>query len=363
MSNSLRPVRLARIATKQHVLLSPLEWEGPGCITYSNFLRVNREFAEQHAQRLWVRAIHKSPSVILGELPNETNLVVPNEEDFLPVTQNFETVAEQVPPYFGQSDLAKVGSWPGDALEVPQTAVLIARFGIRTWGHWLGELLPKVVVVEAAFPMKYSYILPQEVATAPGFKTLLESLQYYGIGFDRLLLLPPGKYRLRKLLSVSSVWNPTKMHPEAADLMRGSSRPVETSARRKVALLRTESSTRNVFNLSEVKKLLTDSGFETVETGRLSFSEQVHTFATAETIVGVLGSGLTGLPYCRQGVRVLTLAPGKWGDLFFFAMMQLRDAKLADIRGHQQEGDPRGPAEAAFFVSATEIANGLAALG
>jgi capsular polysaccharide biosynthesis protein len=100
-----------------------------------------------------------------------------------------------------------------------------------------------------------------------------------------------------------------------------------------------------------------------VEIGSLPFADQVATFAAAETVVSVLGSGLSGLLYAPSGVNVLTLAPSRWLDLFFFALMQNRDAHLADIRGPQDPADPRDAAVARFVVERQEIRLGLRALG
>ena len=79
-----------------------------------------------------------------------------------------------------------------------------------------------------------------------------------------------------------------------------------------------------------------------VEIGGLSFAEQVATFAAAQTIVGVLGSGLSGMLYSPAGVRVLTLAPSRWSDLFFFALMQNRDRAAGGYsRPARSSGQPK----------------------
>ena len=59
---------------------------------------------------------------------------------------------------------------------------------------------------------------------------------------------------------------------------------------------------------------------------------------------------------------MLTLAPSRWWDLFFFALLQTRDGRLADIRGVQDPTDRRNPAVARFVVEVAEIEKGLKAL-
>ena len=100
-----------------------------------------------------------------------------------------------------------------------------------------------------------------------------------------------------------------------------------------VALLRRESTTRNLANVEEVCTYLQSRGWSIVDIALLDFLDQVTVFASAENIISVLGSGLTGLMYSPEGAKVVTLAPSNWGDLFFFSLMQERRVRLADIRG------------------------------
>ncbi len=79
-------------------------------------------------------------------------------------------------------------------------------------------------------------------------------------------------------------------------------------------------------------------------------------------MVSVLGSGLTGLLYAPEGVEIITLAPSKWGDQFFFALMQDRRASLVDLRGPSVSADPDAARTANFQISLTDLVDGLAAL-
>lgn len=363
MLNKVRSIPLRDLSVHSRIMLGATYWEAPECIVYSNFSRLNRSFGMHHERGLWVRAVHTIPEVILGRLPQSTDLVVPSGEDFIPITQHAEALAEQVPPYFKSDDLEKVLSWEGPVIEIGHPSVIIGRFGIRTWGHWIGELLPKIIVVEESLPLRYKYILPAEIRSLSGFTTLLESLQYYGIGLDRLVLLSPGRYHFSELYAVSSVWSPTKIHPDAVALMRTSIKvPLQQIRRGKIALLRNESKTRNIENVKEVARILSENGFTPVDIGHLSFADQVQAFASAEVVAGVLGSGFSGLLYSPDNVKVLSFAPSSWGDLFFFSLMQLRNAKLVDIRGLPAKGDQRTSANAQFELKTSEVLGGLSIL-
>jgi capsular polysaccharide biosynthesis protein len=127
-------------------------------------------------------------------------------------------------------------------------------------------------------------------------------------------------------------------------------------------LLRRSTRTRNIVNIAEVEATLVSHGFAIVDIEELNFRQQVDLFRNVRSVVGVLGSGLTGLMYAPRGVRVLTLAPAKWGDLFFYSMMQDRNAAFADIRGHSTETGHMGVATSAFNVPINALVAGLDAI-
>jgi Glycosyltransferase 61 len=114
--------------------------------------------------------------------------------------------------------------------------------------------------------------------------------------------------------------------------------------------------------VEEIEWFLHSHGWRIIDVGEQSFAEQVATFRGASAIVSVLGSGLAGLIYAPRGVKVLTLAPAGWADGFFFAMMQNRNASLAEIRGPKLVGDPRPVATSRFRVKLEDIEHGLRGL-
>ncbi|HEY4171772.1 MAG TPA: glycosyltransferase family 61 protein, partial [Rhodopila sp.] len=134
---------------------------------------------------------------------------------------------------------------------------------------------------------------------------------------------------------MTSAWSEERvLHPEVAMLMReqGPRDRDPSPGWLKVALLRRTARSRNIQNIAAVESLLVANGLTLVDIERLNFRQQVDLFKNASAIVCVLGSGLSGLIYAPRGVQVLTVAPGEWGDLFFYSMIQERDAIFADVR-------------------------------
>jgi hypothetical protein len=359
------PLPIKRMTAAALCLLPPTEIEVPGCLTYTNIPDFGWNFGNHLLRNLYRPRICRLPAVELRRFPPEARLAVPNGEELLPI-RGEQVAAEQIHP-----------SWPDEQLQqaltacsttdfIDESAIIIGRFGMRTWGHWLGELLPKIMCVEALQPLHYKYLFPAPLISDPMLRSQRESLEFYGLDRERLLLVQPGRsYRFRELASVTSVWSDHMVHPAAIELMRNHANIPSEGVHRpdRIALLRRESSTRNLANLEEIQWFLLAHGWSIVDIGEQSFAEQVATFEAASAIISVLGSGLAGLPYAPRSVKVLTLAPIDWADGFFFAMMQNRDATLADIRGLKSPDDPRRVADARFCVKVEDIARGLRGLG
>lgn len=359
-------VPIAEFDTLSEVLIESIIVDSPKCLVHTNFLALNEEFGRHHLRDLYVAKQHTIPAIRLHRFPPGVSLAVRDGEDFIPYIGD-RALAEQIRSYWTDDDVASTVAGAAGLTELSEEAVLIARYGVRTWGHWLGELLPKVVCVEHAYPDRFRYVVPESVMTDSTLRATRQSLEAYGIGAERLLFVRGGlRYRFANLFVVSPVWFPgCPLHPRMVGLMRAII-PEPDRIRElpnSVALLRRESTTRQLANVVVVGIYLQSRGWSIVDVAHLDFVDQVKLFAGAENIVSVLGSGLAGLMYSPEGVKVLTLAPSNWGDLFFFSLMQERQARLADIRGLSLAETPADAAWQRFVLDIADLQTGLQALG
>jgi hypothetical protein len=224
-------------------------------------------------------------------------------------------------------------------VDVTRECVLLARFGEDVWGHWLLELLPRAVAAEAAYPGRFTFAVPKHTTQPFGeersfARSVLESLAAYGISSERLLRLDIDRnYRFRSLYLIEAAWSARIPHPQMLDLMREAiCQPVPAGPGARIALLRADATTRSVFNAAQLVDQLTDEGFRMTEMGHLTFIEQVAAWRDADTVFGVLGSGMAGLVYARDAVRLITAAPANWCDFYFCPLIQMRRGINAEIR-------------------------------
>lgn len=318
-----------------HHLLAPCDFEVGSCLTYSNISRFDWPFGKHLLSNLYIPRVCRVEEVTLRRAPKNTLLFVPNGEEAVPVVSG-KPIHEQVHPGWSVDDYRSQLQSCRQVARLDQEAILLTRYGMRTWGHWLGEILPKAAIVEERFPNRYEYLIPRALLTDASLSTQRESLRSINIPANRLVVLEERTvYACDGLLLVSSVWSDRSMHPHAIDALRATTPGsyVSAIATERVALLRRESKTRRIANLGEVEKVLCDNGFTPVDLETAPYSEQVCCFRHATNIVSILGSGLTGLIFSPKHVKVITLAPVGWSDDFFYSLMRNRKASLIDLRG------------------------------
>ncbi len=95
----------------------------------------------------------------------------------------------------------------------------------------------------------------------------------------------------------------------AIDCMRhlfvGDAKPAPETPGRKIYIAR---KTRVLKNEADIRRLVSQRGFEIVALEELSVKQQASLFQSADTVVGMHGAGLTNLVFCRKDTRVIELA-------------------------------------------------------
>lgn len=355
-------VKLADVMSAQIQLLPPVSYPVTSACVYTNLLETSGAFGIHMTKRIYPAQVCQVPAVTLGKVSSEAMLVADES-----LVIGHSAVSEQLAPQY-HDDAAKLDALPfGQSVRrVEGESLLIARFGQATWGHWLGELLPKVVLAEHFFPGRFKYVVSAAIvhnAHRPGlWKSIMDSLAAYGIGPDRLEpVLPQYNYTFSDLWAMSPIREDNIMfHPGAFEAMNHLN-PAPSTGRR-VALLRTDSVKRGIDNQLAVLDLLATWGYQAVDIGKLEFIEQVRCCRQASHIVSVLGSGLSGLIYSPLGVKVASLAPARFGDRFFYTMVQNRLGRYADVRGPIVSNGGEQDRDDVFAVPLDALEKGLSAL-
>jgi hypothetical protein len=311
----------------------------PASVVYTNAGRIGLAAFEQRMVQSAYRSRRAAfDPVLLGRLPAGITML---GGEFYWLWLDDVLVADQINPLVGDrartfEDLL-APSYPTETIEEP--CLLVARYGDLTWGHWVGEILPRAVMAERAHPGRFRFVLSERITTTPetrGYATaILESLAAFGIGKDRILQLRADRqYQFTSLHAVSGIWSMGRMNRGVMDAMRSIVRSqVEPAGQRRVAVLRRGNSTRGFSNTADVEALLARQKFHAPAIDALGFVDQVALFLDADMIFGAQGSGLINLIFAPQGIKVISVAPSAWHDTFFHPLIQARDGWHADLRG------------------------------
>jgi capsular polysaccharide biosynthesis protein len=329
---------LGEIAGRIETLVTSRTFSIPNAVAYTNVARENPEHGRHLEQEIYVPRSGVLAGIDLIALPAGATIL--GGGDYL-LKAGAVLVAEQYPPYLplAETHFAELLSAVRPVEEVTGETLLVARYGIFTWGHWLGELLPKIVLAEFMHPGRFSFVLPHQVLTDPSpnlpWVRLKESLFAYGIADSRIISIHPSvDYRFSSLFAITPVWSNHLMHPDAMQAMRTQLRQQNSVPSPPcLAIERISGYGRELSNYAEIRPLLLARNFECQTTGARSFLDQVSIFRETELVFSTLGSDLTNLIFAPDGVRVISVAPAIFGDRFFYALVLGRSGKLIDLRG------------------------------
>ncbi len=362
------PIRPVRELTSGHITVFPEQnVQYANVLAYSNARETCKQTFIDFLLGTTAGINTVTPEVFIGRY--EPGATIAAGDSFLVITAD-GLVAEQVLPVPHEAPeirLAYARATAHETVEIAEECLLTTRYGIGTWGHWLNEIFPKAVVAEAVFPGRFRYVVP-DALSRPGpdrnFATsLLETFAAYGIAEERLLRIDASKHhRFANLFDVGGFGRASFLHRGVCALMRHGLKEIPPEPSCKMLALERNNTGRRIANLDELRSLLAGRGFEFVDLSRLPFPRQVACFKAAETVFGVYGSGLAGLPYAQKGIGLLACAPANWRDNYYVPVIQERGGRYADVRGPRCEDGVDFKFNAPFHVDPEHLLLGLEAL-
>ncbi len=287
---------------------------------------------------LWCCAARdvRQAAVVIGRYAPNTLL---NGAGPYSVLVNNTIVEEQSPPtQFDIVQLVRHFDWGrARADDIEQPSLLACHNGSRTWGHWMLDSLPKIVLAEQAYPQRFTFVIPAPASSPEACDhfdaAVFESLAAYGIAPDRLLHVRPDRYyRFQNLYDIVGIVS-DGLHPGALDLMRKKVRAPRAAHQPITAIMRGDIGSRAIINQAAIDDMLRRRGAARLEPGQASFAAQVAAFRESAIIVGDLGSNLAASIYMQPEAGIVTLAPGGWYDGYFINIFQRLRLYHADLRG------------------------------
>lgn len=236
--------------------------------------------------------------------------------DWMPYKEGRAIVSERIQPsyarHFYTDGHIELFRYPEtkSVRRVREPVFVVSHFNMRTYGHFLFEVLPKLLLVKRlhAAGWRFPLAFPR---TQPAFTAIVRLV----CPEVRLLGYADG----RETLALSLALMPSQMVSETGGLhevfatgakamrddlvLRGG----EPSKRRVFLSRKGLGSFRTLANEDDLAEIAAGCGFRRVEPQTLSWDAQVRLFAGATHVVGEVSSALHNTLFCRPSAKVVGL--------------------------------------------------------
>jgi capsular polysaccharide biosynthesis protein len=188
-------------------------------------------------------------------------------------------------------------------------AVVLTTPGARgNYFHWCLELLPKVHLLRSSGlfrPEKDIFLVNHNES-----RYQIQTLELLGLHAPNIVRTYPGiKITADELIVPSHSLSYEAVPRWAVQFLRKSfvSRDSPIGGRKKYFLDRRSALRRRILNYTEVCNFLKGRGYESVDSAKLAFREQVSLFRGARSIVSCHGAGLTNLCFIEAGTSLVEI--------------------------------------------------------
>lgn len=187
---------------------------------------------------------------------------------------------------------------------------------VNSWGHFIGNFLPKIAALESISESELQVLLPSNVDSH--IQEVVEYCVRQHGSFKIIFVPPEKKIRCEKLFYCSSpsfiADHALFMHLSFVNISRFSKSKVYEYAkslkkdrvvghRKKLFIAR--NSSRNIKNYQEIETFFSGLGFYIVQPHLLSLDDKISLFSGATHIAGPGSSGFLNMIFCQSGARAL----------------------------------------------------------
>ena len=202
-------------------------------------------------------------------------------------------------------------------------SLLTGGAGNDNYWHWIFDVLPRLAICEKKINLSSIdyFLLPDNKKK---FQT--ESLKELGIPKEKQISSIDYRHIIADNLYITThpvvlsenatqdIQNiPEWISPWLKEKFLKNKPKKEKKIPKKIYLDRSDSKSnvknlRSVTNENEVKKYLSDKGFEMIKLTELYFKDQALTFNNADVIVGLHGAGFANVAFCKPNTKIIEIS-------------------------------------------------------
>ncbi len=220
----------------------------------------------------------------------------------------------------------------GDFHSISGTALLCKKRGVKNFGHWMMEMLPKAFLAKTHLQLEnLRYLVPKTSSALE--RVVTDSLGMLAIENSSLHFADEAPLFVRQLIMVEGLtYHGVFMSPITLDCMQHISRQFKAEQHDRLFVTRKTATSRRFVNEAEVEQQAVKSGYKLVDPGTMSLAEQITTFKGAKKIIGVMGAEMTNIAFAPRFAEVVNIAPANMPDTFFWFIAGLRGQTYSELR-------------------------------
>ncbi len=260
--------------------------------------------------------------------------------------------------------LARSASDPLDDAYSDDTVLISHHEGGHTWGHYLCQSLPRILLFLDTFPTAKIAVPAWHAEGARGFG---EALALYAVPLERLAVIEADTvYCFKRAILLDYLFNfeLSAPHPQVLPLLRRP--PSHQSALRHGAaafIKRAADASRAIGNADDVEGIMQRLEIPSFITGELTLADQIEIWQGHDLVIATLGSDLANIVYARPGTKLLVLSPHWFGDAFFFEHAVAAGVHWYELRcGEMAVRDPAEERNSTFTVDTALLESILSTL-
>jgi capsular polysaccharide biosynthesis protein len=236
-----------------------------------------------------------------------------------------ETVQEHTPEQVDQARAAL----SGPVMEVAGTLILGRKPGSWNYGHFLVEILPRILLARR---LGIAGRVMVQSAPAALRRVMAEALALAGVSADDLVQAGPQPMRVERLVLVEGLSeHGVYLSPLVCGLLEMLVAGIAADPDANLFVTR-PAGPRRLADEDAVAAAAGIAGFRVIDPRAMAFAAQVAAFKGARRIVGVMGAGLANIVFARPGTELFLLAPAGMQDSFYWFLAGLRGLVTSEIR-------------------------------
>jgi capsular polysaccharide biosynthesis protein len=210
--------------------------------------------------------------------------------------------------------------------------LLCKKIGSFNYGHWMLEMLPRVLLARENLGITGLRFLVHELE-GPMRGVIAESLHIAGVAAKDVLRTGNEPHFFSDLIIVDGLSeHGLYMSPLCVATLERFAARVRTGPSERIFVTRRSARWRRFRNEEQLHDIAQRAGYSLVDPGEMPVAQQIMVFKGARRIAGITGAGVSNIAFSAPGAAARLFVPRSMPDTFFWLISQIRGHAYAEMR-------------------------------